>query len=165
MRNITGPLVGFFITFAFCVLIVAVPMSCSGGTNCKDPANASSAACVIQTTALECAGGDVAGVVTQYTPAVEDIVRKGLNPDGSINYNAIEGDLVTAVLKYGWCVVSSVFDHYMNAAPVTPGTGSGSLAKATPPAPTPTAAKDAFAKLHAKVGATLKIHAPSGVMP
>lgn len=157
MRNITGPLFGFLVTFLFCIVIVAIPVSC-GGTDCKDPKNASSAVCVVESTLLECAGGDVTGVVIAYTPVVEGIIHKGLNPDGSINYSAIEGDLVTAVAKFGWCVVSSVFDHYMNPPPA----GSGSGMKVTAPGPTPAAAKDAFGKLRAKVAPGLKVHTATG---
>lgn len=135
-----------------------------GGVDCKDPKNASSAACVTQTAVVECAGGDLTGAIAQYTPAVETIVSHGLNPDGSINYSAIETDLITAVAKYGWCVVSNVFDHYIHPAVPPAGSGSGSamLAKAGPPAPTPAAAKDAFERLRAKVSPTLKFHTPSG---
>jgi hypothetical protein len=118
---------------------------------------------VTENALLECAGSDVAGVITQYTPVVEQIVQHGLNPDGTINYSSIEGALVTAVAKYGWCVVSSVFDHYMNPPLATAGSGS-SNAKLTPPtpAPTPEAAKDAFAKLKARVAPSLHVHTATG---
>ena len=108
------------------------------------------------------------GVIAQYTPAVEDIIAHGLNPDGTLNYATIENDLVTAVAKYGWCVVSAVFNHYMNPpAVVAVGSGSGSAAmqaKAVKPAPTPDAAKDAFTKLRAKVAPGLKIHTTGGTL-
>jgi hypothetical protein len=141
-----------FIVLMFGLMsLYLLPIACSG-VDCKDPKNGSSASCVVETTLLECAGNDVAGAIVQYSPAVEDIVKKGQNPDGSINYQAIEGDLITAIAKYGWCVVSSVFEHYMN-----PG-AAGSGTKLAGPVPTPAAATDTFNRLRAKVAPSLKIH-------
>jgi len=176
--RIIAPAVMFLSVFLACIISVAA-LSC-GGTNCADPKNGSSAACVAENALVECAGSDVAGAITQFTPAVEAIVQHGLNPDGSINYTSIEGDLITAVAKYGWCVVSAVFDHYIHppgtnvatgsGSAVSPGsnvsTGSGSAvaAKLTGPSPTPAAAQDAFHKLRAKVAPQLKVHTAGGTL-
>ena len=163
MRNIVAPLSFFLFTFLFCILAVTAPSSCGGSVNCNDPAHALDATCVAQNILVECAGSDVAGVITQYTPTVDDIIQKGLQPDGSINWSLIETDLISAVARYGWCVVSAVFDHYMNPAP-TVGSGSAvaAVAGGTAKHPTPAAAKDAFNKLRAKLWPQARFKTSSG---
>jgi hypothetical protein len=162
-QRIIAPALMFLAVFAACIVSIAA-LSCGGTTNCSDPKNGSSAACVAQTALLECAGTDVSGVISQYTPVVEQIIQGGLNADGTINYATIEGDLVTAVAKYGWCVVSSVFDHYIHPSSVATGSGSGGLKVTSGPKPTPDAAKNAFDKLRTKVAPQLKVHTAGGTL-
>lgn len=156
MRNITGHLFGFFLTFLFCVLIIAIPVSCSG-TDCKDPKNATSAACVAKEAAVTCTGGDVTGAITKYTPAVESIIQSGLNPDGSVNWDSILGKLEKAAIDFGQCVVADVFGKYVfsKAAPV-PGKPATQ--------PSSAAAREGFDKLRAKIAPGKTFETSSGTL-
>ena len=156
--RILGPILLYLGVFSFCIALVAVP-SCKPGVNCSDPANALSTSCVAQV-AVDCGGGSVQGAITQYGPLIEQIFQSARNPDGTINWGAIEMPLAQAALQYGGCVVAQEFDNLMNGL-FGGGSGSGSAVAATPaPAPlSSTGAKDAFAKVKAQAfpGKTFKV--------
>lgn len=156
MRNISGPLFGFFLTFAFCVLIVAIPVSCSSGPNCKDPANAANAVCIGEKTVQDCTAPSWGEAIVKYGPQVADTIHGGLNPDGSINWDSIGGKVESAVASFGVCVVADVFGKYVFskkvAAPGTPATE-----------PTPAAARDAFEHVRVKFPNT-SFRTSSGVL-
>lgn len=168
MRNYLGPVFLLLLVGAVCGALIIVPSSCGSSVNCADPVHALDATCVVGNILIECAGSDVAGAITQYTPTVEDIIARGVQADGSINYALIEGDLIAAVAKYGWCVVSSVFNHYINPTP--PSTGSNSAVVVTSEQgiphkhPTPRAALDAFNRLRTKMFPKGRFHTAGGVL-
>jgi hypothetical protein len=159
MRSIAasfGPLV---LIVCFFLGIIALPFACKPGVNCADPANAASASCAAQV-AVDCAGGDVQGAIAKYGPLVEQLIMTARNPDGSINWAAIETQLTIAALQYGACTLAGEFDNLINGVSgAGSGTGSGSAAKTSTPSVASSGAKDAFDRVRAKAfpGKTFKL--------
>lgn len=112
---------------------------------CKDPANATDPACVAENVLADCTGSDVASVLSSAEPIIAKHIQDGVNPDGSINYNAIEADLVQDVIKFGECAVTDAWTKFF-----TPAAKLELASGATPTKrPTPDAAKAAYAKFRA----------------
>ena len=163
MKSYLGPVLLYFATFLLCIAMVAVP-SCSG-TNCSDPKNAGSAECNVINAVVDCTNvSSLATGVAAATPIVEALISGARAADGSINWAGIETELVDVAEKYGMCVVSQIWNDYVNpptpAPAPTPGAGSGSGSAAPlPPAQlaggkmklVPSDAKAAFNRIRAKV--------------
>ncbi len=121
MRKYIAPILLYVTTCAFCVVaVIASSASCtSNATDCKDPKNASSVSCQVESDLIDCAGTDLAGVIATFGPKVVAIIESSRTADGSIDWSAIASRLEQAALQYGTCVVSEVFASYV-FAPATP---------------------------------------------
>lgn len=140
MKRITFtlPLV-LFLTLFLCIVGA---ISC-GGTNCKDPANASSAKCTVISATVSCGGSAIDQLVTEQGPDLEQAIGSAVLGDGSIDYDKAAPTLEDYAIKFGMCFVTKVFgnlgDLHFAAAP-----GSSST-----PRPTPQALHDTLEKFRA----------------
>jgi hypothetical protein len=118
---------GAMIKAVYGLLIVAVMQwSCGASTNCKDPINAQSAACVVEGAVVDCTGvSSLASAVTAVEPTVEKLLLSAVQIDGSIAWASIESQIVGLALQYGTCVIAEIWNYYIHGTPI-PGTGSGS---------------------------------------
>lgn len=118
-------------------ICLSIPLSSCVSDHCKDPANATEPACVAENVIADCTGSDVQTVIHNAEPIIAQHIENGIGPDGTLNYSAIEADLVADVIKFGECAVSDVWSKYFSTpspvpGPVTPpsppdaGVGSGS---------------------------------------
>jgi hypothetical protein len=105
------------------VVVAFLGMSCN--TNCKDPKNAQSAACVIEGAVVDCTGvTSLPSAVAVVSPVVDKLVDSATQANGSINWPSIEGQLVNIALQYGMCVLSEIWNQ------LTGGGGAGSAGSA-----------------------------------
>lgn len=138
MKSLLAPLA------LFLVLSVAsiTALSC-GGTNCADPANATSVKCTVANATVTCGGSAFDALVTEQGPALERDLGSAVLGDGSIDYNAAVPVLENYAVKFGMCFVAHAFDNlgslHFAAAPGT----------ASSPHPTPAAVKETFEKFRA----------------
>lgn len=111
-----------------------VGISCGSSLNCSDPKNAQSFACVVEGSVVDCTGvSSLPTAVAVVTPIAQKLIASAQQPDGSINWSAIESQFVDLALQYGMCVVAEVWNQLMNGGG---GGGSGS-GSGSAPAPTP----------------------------
>jgi hypothetical protein len=146
------------------IAIFALSVSCSG-VDCKDPKNASSATCVVENIVVDCTGvSSLPAAVAVVEPIVVNLVETARQADGSINWPAIEPQLVQIALQYGMCVVSEIWQHIINLTPtptsidagVTPTPPSDGGVPQSPPTRfkrsiDPISARAAFERIRAKV--------------
>lgn len=127
---------------------------------CKDPANATDPSCIAENVIADCTGSDVESVLTAAEPIILAHIQHGVNPDGTINYAAIESDLVQDVIKFGECAVTDVWTRFFSSSKPMVAAGSG----ATQPRPTPEAAKASFDKFRATHFTKNKVKTSAGVL-
>ena len=108
----------------FLMLTVGIP-SLSCGSNCKDPQNAMSAQCVVEGAVVDCTGvSSISSAVSIVQPILDGLLASALQPDGTISWVLIGPQIITLAFQYGMCVISEIWNAYMNG--VAPGSGSGS---------------------------------------
>ena len=112
-------------------LCIACAVASCGGTNCKDPANASSVKCTAINAVVTCGGTAVDQLVTEQLPNFEKDLGAAIQGDGSLNYGAAAPVLESYATKFGMCFVTAMIGKlsslHFAAAP-----GS-----ASPPRPSP----------------------------
>jgi hypothetical protein len=117
----------------FCVGSVAIPACVSDA--CKKETTPS-LGCVIEQDTVDCSGGDLSGAIAIFGPEFQQLVASAKNADGSVNWTSILPALAIDVIKYGACVVSAVWDTYMNPT-AAPATSSSVVGGGTSLAPVP----------------------------
>lgn len=123
--------------FLLTALIGLSQLSC--GSNCSDPQNAMSAQCVIDGAVVDCTGvSSISSAVSIVQPILDGLLASALQPDGTISWALIGAQIVTLGFQYGMCVISEIWNAYMNG--VAPGSGNGSAGSAA----TPSIAKPSF---------------------
>lgn len=128
MKKLIAPLLVFL-----SVSLASIVVTSCGGTNCKDPQNATTAKCTVVEATVECGGTAVDALVTEQGPGLEQALGSAILSDGSIDYDAAAPTLENYAVKFGMCFVTKVFGNLGNlhfaAAP-----GSSSTPHATPQA-------------------------------
>lgn len=133
-----------------------LPISACVSDRCKDPANATNASCVAENVIADCTGSDVAAVLTNAEPIIAQHIQNGVNPDGSINYPAIEADLTQDVIKFGECAVTDVWTKFFSPSKTALAVGGKR--------PTPDAAKAAYDKFRTDHMSKHKLKTEGGVL-
>lgn len=127
------------------LLIVALSciVAACGGTNCKDPANATSVQCTATNAVVSCGGSAIDQLVSEQLPDFEKQLGSAVLGDGSINYSGAVPVLESYATKFGMCFVTSILgklgELHFAAAP-----GSDAA-----PHPTPKALSDTLEKFRA----------------
>ncbi len=165
---------GLLIVIALMIPLLAVVTlgnsGCKSAQTCSDPKNASSAQCTIVNAIVDCTGiKSLDSVVAEATPKVLGLLAIARNADGSINWPAIESQLLQLAWQYGMCVIAQIWDTYFGQPPsagsgvppdagvviVDAGVGSGSSTPTTPNArprlADPAAAHAEFNRIRARV--------------
>jgi len=138
MRTLNAPLALFLSVF----LCLGAAVSC-GSTNCKDPANATSAKCTAVNAFVDCGGSAIDTLVTTEGPSLQQALGSAIEGDGSINYTAAEPTLEDFAVKFGMCFVTRVFSDLGNIKlAAAPGSASS-------PHASPQALKDTLEKFRA----------------
>lgn len=105
------------------VVVASIGMACN--TNCKDPKNAQSAACVVEGAIVDCTGvSSLPSAVEVVSPIVGKLIGSAAQADGSISWPLIEPQLINLALQYGMCVLAEVWNK------LTGGGGAGSAGSA-----------------------------------
>ena len=111
---------------AIIAMIGVAQMSCN--TNCQDPKNASSVACVIEGAVVDCTGvSSLSSSIAVVQPIVDQLIASAIQADGSIVWAPIEGQIVDLGLQYGTCVIAEIWNNYVNGVP--PGSAAGTRAR------------------------------------
>lgn len=148
----------FLVVASFCL---ALPISACVSDRCKDPANANDVSCIAENVIADCTGSDVSSVLAAAEPIIAAHIEHGVNPDGSINYDAIESDLVQDVIKFGECAVTDVWTKYFSSSSSKIAIAvNGSAAHP----PTAAAAKEAFTKFRGKHFSKNKLKTNAGTL-
>jgi len=138
MKTLIGPLFLFFAIF----LGSLTGVSC-GGTNCKDPANATSAKCTAVNAVVTCGGASLDQLVAEQLPQFGKDIASAIQGDGSINYAAAAPVLESYAMKFGMCFVTAIMTH-LGSLQFAAAPGSASA-----PHPTPQALADTLEKFRA----------------
>lgn len=167
MKDNTRPLLAFVLAMAALLIVGFVAVGC-GGVDCKDPAHASDPGCVASGTVSDCTGGSIAGALAKYGPQVEqDIANAPRDADGSVNWDAIAGQIETDVASAGMCVISEIFAKYVfQQATGSAATGSGTTTPSMASAKIvkPDDAKKEFDRIRAKHAPTTKFVTSKGTL-
>jgi len=119
------------VTTAATLLVLLGCMSAlpSCGADCKDPKNANSAQCIVEGAVVDCTGvSSLPSAVAVVEPIIVQLITSARQPDGSINWVAIEQQIVDLALKYGTCVVAQVWNDLMGKInPSIAGSGAADL--------------------------------------
>ena len=93
------------------IVLLIVQLSCTSTTAiCQDP---KSAQCIVEGAVVDCTGvSSLPSAVAVVGPIVEKLIVSATQPDGSINWTAIEPQLVDLALQYGTCTVAEVWNSY-----------------------------------------------------
>ena len=86
------------------IAIVCALAACGPGVDCKDPANASTAECSV----IDCTKGELPQVISEVGPLVGHIIEQHAQPDGKIDWTAIESKLASLGSTYGACILGSL---------------------------------------------------------
>jgi hypothetical protein len=98
----------------------ALCMLPSCAEDCQNPQNTMSAKCIVSGSVVDCTGvSSLQTAVTVVEPIVVKLITSpsAQQPDGSINWPAIEQQIVNLALQYGACVVAEVWNDLMGNSP------------------------------------------------
>lgn len=130
-RVARGPIATIVALAIVAIATIASP-SCGPGVDCRDPNNAQNAKCIVQGALVDCTGvSSLSSAIAVVEPIIQNLIASALQPNGTINWPAIEQQIVDLALQYGMCVVAEVWNKYMHGgsgsgSAVGSGTGSGS---------------------------------------
>jgi len=110
-------------------LVLIAQLSCASTTaTCQDPKNAQSAACIVEGSVVDCTGvSSLPSAVAVVEPIVQKLILSAMQPNGTVNWTAIEPQLIDLALQYGTCTVAEVWNSY-GSEPA----GSARVARALP---------------------------------
>lgn len=147
----------------FCAVIgicLYIPLTSCVSDHCKDPANAHETACIAENVVADCTGSDVQAVITNAEPVIAQHIQNGIGSDGTLNYSAIEADLVSDLIKFGECAITDAWSKFFQS-PAPVGAGEKVAARKFVK---PDSAKAAFDTFRAKHFGKNKLKTSSGTV-
>lgn len=130
----------FLLSLCLSLIMIA---GCGAAAECTKPENASSAKCTAINTLLQC--GDVVKPDVEASAAKEldALLAKARGADGGMNMSAVRPQLEDLAIKYGGCVIATVFSRFTSGKLLAGENGTTGLA--------PESAKQEFNLLRAKL--------------